>query len=191
MSLLGTLISLDEHNSISKNSITYNNADLIHIIVGDLSTKTGVIYETDTGTLLFSASNVKDYNPPYVGNYKQSDDISEMWSSIVIHCNEDASRLVCANMIYSSSKCDTHYEEDDDSDDVVLDTVDITLIGINITNLMILILIVLIVLIIILILIMIVMGGFIVLVSVVLCFVIYCHYYAYPSSIEVEAQPLL
>ena len=142
--------------------------------------------------MLFSASNVKDYNPPYVGNYKQSDDISEMWSSIVIHCNEDASRLVCANMIYSSSKCDTHYEEDDDSDDVVLDSVDITLIGINITNLMILIiLIILNVLIIILILIMIVMGGFIVLVSVVLCFVIYCHYYAYPSSIEVEAQPLL
>lgn len=118
-----------------------------------------------------------------------------MWSSIIIHCNEDASRLVCANMIYSSSKCDTHYEEDDDSDDVVLDTVDITLIGINITNLMILVILIILIilntLIIILILIMIVMGGFIVLVSVVLCFVIYCHYYTYPSSIEVEAQPLL
>ena len=137
--------------------------------------------------MLFSASNVKDYNPPYVGNYKQSDDISEMWSSIVIHCNEDASRLVCANMIYSSSKCDTHYEEDDDNDDVVLDSVDITLIGINMTNLIVILLLI----IIILILIMIVMGGFIVLVTVVLCFVIYCHYYANPSSIEVEAQPLL
>jgi hypothetical protein len=98
------------------------------------------------------------------GNYKASDDVSEMWSSIVIHCNEDASRLVCANMIYASSKCDTHYEEDDDSDDVVLDSVDITLI---------------------------VMGAFIVLVSIILCFVIYCHYYANPAVIEVETQPLL
>jgi len=87
-----------------------------------------------------------------------------MWSSIVIHCNEDASRLVCANMIYSSSKCDTKYEEDDDNDDVVLDSVDITLI---------------------------VLGAFIVLVSIGLCLVIYCHYYSTPTITEVESQPLL
>ena len=87
-----------------------------------------------------------------------------MWSSIVIHCNEDSSRLVCANMIYSSSKCDTKYEEDDDNDDVVLDSVDITLI---------------------------VLGAFIVLVSIGLCLVIYCHYYSTPTITEVESQPLL
>lgn len=41
----------------------------------------------------------KDTLAPFVANYKETDDNANMWSSVVFHCKDDASRLVCADLV--------------------------------------------------------------------------------------------
>jgi hypothetical protein len=128
---------------------------------GDLSTKLGLMYESSSGSKYFSSSDsyIVDYDPPYQGNYDEDDVVSYRWNSIVFHCNEDGSRMVCADIVESDDECEYSIDDDDSTDDQ-LDNVDITLI---------------------------VMGGVIFLIAVILFIVIYCHYCYLP--VEVTHDP--
>lgn len=97
---------------------------------GDLSSKFGVAYPTfnDSNYFVsptsFFTSTLIDYDAPYPGNWKNSDQNTGPWASIVIHCNEDGSRLICAELTKSESMC---YEDDSD-DTYYFTTWDIVLI---------------------------------------------------------------
>lgn len=64
--------------------------------VGDLSGKFGIA-KLAGGLLYQQLTPLNDYQPPYVANYlKASSASSDMFSSIVFHCNAGGARLVCA-----------------------------------------------------------------------------------------------
>jgi hypothetical protein len=65
--------------------------------VGDISGKFGRAYAS-TGKIFSSGGEIVDYQPPYNANYQASDAVSKQWTSIVFHCGQDSSRLVCGKL---------------------------------------------------------------------------------------------
>ena len=41
----------------------------------------------------------KDTLAPFTANFKATDELANMWSSVVFHSKDDASRLVCADLV--------------------------------------------------------------------------------------------
>lgn len=125
---------------------------------GDLSSKLGILYESSSDSKYFTTGtdyDIVDFDPPYEGNYDSDENLGNSWKSIVFHCNADGSRLVCADLVKSSEECKWAIS-DDDSTGVDLDNIDITLI---------------------------IMGAAIVLISVLLFIVVYCHYCYLPVEV--------
>ena len=40
-----------------------------------------------------------------LANYKDVDEVANMWSSVVFHCKSDASRIVCGDLVESDGPC--------------------------------------------------------------------------------------
>lgn len=104
--------------SYSCSEANYNSGAYALCEKGDLSSKLGLAYETHSNSSYFVSpatyftSSLIDYDGPYPGNWKNDDDVTEQWSSIVIRCNSDGSRLLCANFVKSTTSCDEDSDED-------------------------------------------------------------------------------
>jgi len=85
---------------------------------GDLSSKFGIAMPlSDDSTYFVSTtgpfvSSLDDYDPPYPGNWKNPDEDSLSWSSVVFSCNDNAERLFCADLTKSTSSCDTGTDDE-------------------------------------------------------------------------------
>lgn len=90
---LGRTSSSGYHYSCSASN--YSMGKYSYCEVGDLSGKFGRVYMTEIGSDTFQVNGITDYQPPYVANYMMSDYVAHQWASIVFHCGEDGSRLVC------------------------------------------------------------------------------------------------
>ena len=66
--------------------------------VGDLSTKFAPVFKLDDDISLQS-DGLYDPIAPFRANYQAEDSIANMWSSVVFHCKDDASRLFCAELV--------------------------------------------------------------------------------------------
>jgi hypothetical protein len=77
------------------NSDDFGDGHLAQCEVGDLSGKFGSL---KGGSRIYRAT-VVDNIAPFTANYKAPDELANMWSSVVFHCKDDASRLVCADLV--------------------------------------------------------------------------------------------
>jgi hypothetical protein len=133
--------------------------------VGDLSGKLGVLYPKGSSNAYFEKSQLQDSYPPFASNYRTSDEITDMWSSIAVSCNEDDTTLICARLHFSDDECDTKpFSDDYISDDVFENGWDLTLI---------------------------IFAAVILLVMLVLTVIVFAHYcYSEPLSDD-ETRPLI
>ncbi|GMH48352.1 hypothetical protein TrRE_jg8897 [Triparma retinervis] len=73
----------------------FASGNLAKCEIGDLSGKFGGL---KGGDRYFSATH-KDTLAPFTANFKATDELANMWSSVVFHCKDDATRLVCADLV--------------------------------------------------------------------------------------------
>lgn len=88
----------------SCSAATYAAGHYAFCEVGDLSGKFGRPVPTSSLTLE-QTTDLVDYMPAYLANYKTADAMTYPWQSVVFHCNQGGTRLFCAEFIQGSS-CD-------------------------------------------------------------------------------------
>ena len=86
------------------NSVNYAAGNQALCEVGDFSGKFGALKPTASGGLVFGGF-VRDEVAPFTGNFKAADAVAKPWSSIVFHCKDDASRILCANLVFEEGEC--------------------------------------------------------------------------------------
>ena len=87
--------TVDKGYTYPCNSEDFAQGNLAKCEIGDLSGKFGGLRGGDR---YFTATQ-KDTLAPFTANFKASDELANMWSSVVFHCKDDASRLVCADLV--------------------------------------------------------------------------------------------
>jgi hypothetical protein len=106
--------------SYSCNPSNYQSGRYAFCELGDFSNKFGFSL-ADSGTRIFQQSTpLADYQPPYEANYKQGDAVSYQWQSIVFHCGQTNTRLVCAEFleIDDGDECGASSKSKSDDDEV-------------------------------------------------------------------------
>ena len=86
------------------NSVAYAAGNQALCEVGDFSGKFGALKPTAAGGLVFEGF-VRDEVAPFTANYKATDAVAKMWSSVVFHCKDDASRILCGNLVFEEGEC--------------------------------------------------------------------------------------
>lgn len=94
----------------------YETGHYAYCEVGDLSGKFGLAMPNEDGTAFDQTTNLVDYMPPYIANYKTADEMSYPWQSVVFHCKQGGTRLFCAELI-EGSDCDMDTKSNKNGDD--------------------------------------------------------------------------
>lgn len=87
------------------NSAAYAAGNQALCEVGDFSGKFGALKPTVGGGLVFQGF-VRDEVAPFAANYKAADAVAKPWSSVVFHCKDDASRILCGNLVFEEGECE-------------------------------------------------------------------------------------
>ncbi len=85
----------------------YSKGNLALCEVGDFSGKFGALMPTVKGGSIFEGF-VRDAVAPFTGNFKAVDAIANQWASVVFHCKDDASRILCANLKVEEGICNNY-----------------------------------------------------------------------------------
>ena len=85
--------------------------DMMACEMGDWTNKLGPMYPppSDPTSLKFKRKEMYDYLAPGTTNYKAATATSKQWASLVLHCRDDTSRLVCAQFVRTEGACDSNF----------------------------------------------------------------------------------